>query len=155
MPPTFLYVLALMAWVGCAVVVWAVAAVIVLFPRRRQTGVRLGLAMAFTFPAVIAYQLLATPIVAAFLLGMRIFWKVLEPGSATTTLNPAVILVSISAAGAAFLVAFGSSIVGFWEGWRLGWLLVPGGRFRSVLRDGPLFRSARQLRRYVFRSPAR
>jgi hypothetical protein len=85
---------------------------------------------------------------------MNLFWKTLEPGPATETSNPAVILVSLSAGVAAFAVALGSSVVGFWEGWRLGWLLVPDGRVWSVVHDGPLFRSARYLRRHVFRTRA-
>ena len=152
MPPTFLYLMALIVWVGFAVAVWAVASVLAVLPRSRRTGLRLASAMACTFPAVIAYQLLAAPIVAALLLGMRLFWKTLEPGPATTTSNPAVILVSVSAAACAFFIALGLSIAGFWEGWRVGWLLVPGGHFWSAVHDGPLFRTARFLRRHVFRS---
>jgi hypothetical protein len=64
MPPTFLYLMAFIAWVGLAVLVWAVAVVLAVLPRSRRTGFRLALAMAFTFPAVIGYQLLAAPIVA-------------------------------------------------------------------------------------------
>ena len=154
MPPTLLYLMALIVWVGLAVVVWAIAGVLAVLPRSRRTGLRLALAMAFTFPAVIVYQVLAAPIIAALLLGMNLFWKALEPGPATETSNPAVILVSISAAVAAFAVALGLSVVGFWEGWRLGWLMVPGGRFWSLVQDGPLFRSVRYLHLRVFRSRA-
>src|SRR5262245_55026817 len=154
MPPAFFFWMGLVAWVGLAIVVCAIAGVFTLRSRSRRTGLRLALAMAFTFPAIIAYQLLAAPVIAALLLGMYLFWNTLEPGHATETANPAVILVTIAVASAAFAVAMGMSIVGFWEGWRLGWLSVPGGRLWNVVQDGPLFRSMRYLRRRVSRSRA-
>src|SRR5262252_2217718 len=150
MPPTFLYLIALIVWVSLAAVVWAIAGVLAVLPRSRRTALRLALAMAFTFPAVIAYQLLAAPVIAALLLGMNLFWKALEPGPATETSNPAVILVTISTAVIAYLVALGMSMVGFWEGWRVGWLLGSGGRLWSIVQDGPLFCSVRYLQRRIF-----
>src|SRR5258706_3842679 len=95
MPPTFVYLMALLLWLVVAAAVWVVAAVLVVFPTKRRTGLRLACAMAFTFPGGVTYQVLAAPAVAALLLTLRLIWKTLEPGPETTTSNPVVIAVTI------------------------------------------------------------
>jgi hypothetical protein len=152
LPPTFVYLLFFIGWVGAAAAVWVVAGVLAVFPSRRRTGLRLASAMAGTFPGVITYQLLAAPVVAALLLAMKFFWKTLEPGSGTTTSNPAVITVSIIGALLAFAVVLGMSLAGFREGWRLGWALAGGEDFMVTARNGLLFRIAHRIRGRVKRS---
>ena len=149
MPPTFLYLLFLGLWVLMAVAVWIVAAVLFLLPRQRQTGRQLAAAMAGTFPGVLIYQLLATPIVVAVLGAAWFLWRTLEPGSATVTSNPLVIMAWIVSAGLAFVVVVTMSLTGFWEGWRVGWAFGAGKDVRSVVRSGPLFRLAAYVRNRV------
>ncbi len=154
MPPTFVYLIFLVAWAGVAVATWIVAAAFAVFPEKRRIGFRLASAMAGTIPGVIVYQVLATPIVAAVLLAMRLLSNTLEPGSSTTTSNPTVIILSIIAVGLAFVVVLAMSITGFWEGWRLGWTLAAGENFVRVIRGALLVRIANRVRGTVFRPGA-
>lgn len=151
MPPTFIYLMFFVIWVGVAVAAWIVAATLALLPGKRHIGLRLASAVTGTFPGVITYQVLAAPIVAMLLLAMRLFWKILEPGPGTTTSNPAVIVVSIVSAALAFAVVLAMSLVGFWEGWRFGWALAAGESFMSIIRRGLLFRIAHYIRWRVLR----
>ena len=154
MPPTFLYLVALILWVGFGVAVWVVAAILMIFPGMRRTGRRLACAMAVTFPGVIVYQALAAPVVAALLLTMWLFWKTLEPGPGTTTSNPAVIAISLLTLVLAFIIVLAMSLAGFWEGWRVGWAMGAGQGFMSTARTGPLFRVVRHVRSRLFASGA-
>jgi hypothetical protein len=93
--------------------------------------------MAGTFPFVFAYQLIGAPFVAALLLAAFAIWKILEPGASTTTQNPLVIAVGISAAFLSFGTMLTMSLAGFYEGWRTGWAYAKGRRFQEVLYEGP------------------
>ena len=155
MPPTFVYLMAFTVWVGVAAATWLVAGVLAVFPSKRQTGLRLACAMAFTFPGIIIYQVLAAPAVAALLGTMMLLWKTLEPGPATTTSNPAVIAASIITVVLAFSVVLATSLAGVWEGWRLGWAFAAGESFKSTVRSGILFRIAHRVRSGVRASDAR
>src|ERR1700733_6630966 len=104
MPPTFAYVLAVGIWVFFACVVWLLAGMMILAARTRPFSRPLCLAMAGTFPFVFAYQVIAAPFVAGILLAVWAFWKILEPGTSTTTESPLIIGVSIGGALLAFAV---------------------------------------------------
>ena len=149
MPPTFVYIMAFLLWLALAAAVWVAAGAIALFPTMRRTGASLALAMAGTFPAVIAYQVLAAPFVLAILLGVRLIWKTLEPGRGTSTENPVVIVVSLTGALLALGVAAGMSVAGFVEGWRAGWRVARGEDVMSALRTGPFSRGLRAVRRFT------
>jgi hypothetical protein len=137
--------MALVLWVTLAVAVWLVSGVLLLFPRKRNTGLRLASAMAGTFPAVFACQIIAAPIILALLLTLNFVCKIIEPGTATTTENPAVIFVSIVTVLLSFAIAAGMSFTGFWEGWRTGWLMAGGEGLISALKRGPTARVVRLL----------
>src|SRR5262245_18316651 len=134
MPPAFLYLAALAIWLAGAMSVWFVAGILALFRRTRQRGLATACAMAGTFPGVIAYQILAVPVVLMILVGIRFFWKLLESGDSTVTNNPIVIIVSIGGALIAFVIVLGASLAGFWEGWRAGWSLMMGQSIQASLR---------------------
>lgn len=87
---------ALMAWIFIALVVWCIAAVLAMFRERRHTAKRLALAMAGTFPGVLMYQLLVAPVLATLLLGAHFAWKAVEPGPSSHTENPLVIVAWIA-----------------------------------------------------------
>jgi hypothetical protein len=152
MPPTFLYLMALAFWVALAVVVWIVSIILMLLPGKRRKGFCIASAMAGTFPGVFTYQIIAAPIVIALLLTMQSFWKKIEPGTATTTENPAVIIMAMVTALISFVIVAGMSLTGFWEGWRAGWLLARGDGFRSALQSGPAARLIRLLGKCISRT---
>lgn len=129
--------MALMVWVPIALLVWGIAGMMALLGKKRGTARSLALAMAGTFPGVIVYQCVAAPIVAAILLGIHFVWKTMEPGDSTMTHNPLVIAVSLLGALSAFGITLGLSVVGFYEGWRLGWNFRRGKSFRELLAEGP------------------
>jgi len=149
MPPTFLYLGALAIWLVGAACVWCVAGVLALFRRTRQRGLATACAMAGTFPGVIAYQILSVPFALLILLGILLFWKVLEPGDSTVTENPAVIIATIVGALAAFMIVLTASLAGFWEGWRAGWGFAMGQSISASLRTGPLSRLTVWARRRI------
>ena len=140
MPPTLLYLSALAVWVVVAVAVWLVAAAMSVRRAWRVTAGSLALAMAATFPAVLVFQIVAAPIVAAVLVGGLAVCKAIEPGPSTTTTNPAVIAGMIVVACLPFLCAALSSVAGFVEGWCLGWSVGKGERFSTALWQGPVLR---------------
>jgi hypothetical protein len=140
MPSTFLYLMALVLWVTLAVAVWLVSGVLLLLPRKRNSGLRLASAMAGTFPAVIAYQIIAAPIILTLLLTSNFVCKIIEPRTESTTENPAVIFISIVALLLSFAIAAGMSLTGFCEGWRTGWLMASGEGLISALKYGPTAR---------------
>jgi len=145
MPPTFAYVLALGIWVFFACLVWLAAVVMTLTTRSRPFSRPLCFAMAGTFPFVFAYQVIAAPFVAGILLVVWAFWKILEPGTSTTTENPVIIVVSLGGAFLSFVVMLTMSLAGFYEGWRTGWGFASGRRFQEVIWEGPTVRLLRRL----------
>jgi hypothetical protein len=149
MSPIFAYVLALMAWLTFACVVWFVAGMLSLMRRARFLAWPLCLAMAGTFPFVFAYQIVAAPFVVAIMLVAWAFGKILEPGSSTPTQNPLLITVSIAMAFLSLGVMVAMSIAGFHEGWRFGWACGKGRPWREVIWEGE---AAALLRRVL---PAR
>ena|SRR5579862_9568811 len=136
-PPTFVYLFMFMAWVLFACFVWLTAGLMFLVTRTRIFSRPLCFAMAGTFPFVFAYQLIAAPFVAALLVVAFAILKILEPAASTTTENPLVIAVNISAAFVAFGAILTMSVAGFYEGWRTGWACAKGRRFQEVLSEGP------------------
>lgn len=144
MPPTFLYMMALALWVGLAVLVWLVAAFLFVMPRTRSHARSLSLAMATTFPSVLLFQVVAAPFALGALLVVRLVWEVMEPKHAANTENTVVIVTSIIAVVVTLLVVAGMSSLGFYEGWRAGWLRANGRGWRETIEQGP---SARLIRR--------
>ncbi len=138
MPPTFLYLSALVVWVMVASMLWLVAAVMSFRQGWRVIARSLALAMAATFPAVFVFQAVAAPIIGAVLVGGLAVCRAIEPGSPATTANQAVIAVTTVVVCFAFLCAALSSIAGFYEGWRLGWSVGRGERLATALWQGPV-----------------
>jgi hypothetical protein len=145
MPPIFAYLLLLTIWVFFACLVWLTAGLMYLTTRTRIFSRPLCFAMAGTFPFVFIYQIIAAPFVAALLLAAFGICNILEPGSSTTTHNPLVIVVSITAALLSFGTMLTMSIAGFYEGWRTGWACADGRRFQGVLYEGYTVRLLRQF----------
>src|ERR1017187_2507775 len=123
-----------------------------LWRRTRPTARSLGLAMAGTFPAVLLYQALAAPIALTILFAVWLFWKVVEPGPSTVATSGVVIVVSFAGAISAFTVVLAMSLLGFYEGWRIGWGCGKGQRLSEVIDIGA---SARFLRKLLDKVHAR
>jgi hypothetical protein len=140
MPPTFLIFVMLVIWVSFACIVWTAALVMLLSAKTRRFSKPLCWAMAGTFPFVLAYQILAALPVGIVLLSGWTFWKLLEPGTSSSTSNPVVIAVSICVAFIAFATMLMTSLAGFYDGWRTGWKWGHGQNFRNALLEAPAYR---------------
>jgi len=107
----------------------------------------MSLAMVGTFPGVFFFQLVAAPVAFAVLLIAWLVWRLIEPGNSTTTENPIVIGTSIAVVLIDLLVIGGMSLLGFYEGWRAGWQISKGSRWRDAIAHGPSARILRNLRK--------
>ena len=134
MPPTFLYISALVVWILLACVVWCVAALMLLAPRTRSSAWPMSLAMVATFPFVFAYQIMVSPAVIMMVLGAAALGWFLEPGRSTTE-NPVIIGAAILTALGSVAVVLVSSVAGFFDGWRAGWRLARGRSIKEALSD--------------------
>jgi hypothetical protein len=150
LPPTFIYFVALLVWIPLAGLVWFVAGVMALNRGTRRKGLALALAMAATFPSVFLFQAAAAPLIVAMVVGVAWLSGILDPASTVThvTTNGLVIAMISGTALLAFVTMLTVSVVGFFEGWLLGWRCAHGERFRDVIKRGP---TARLLRRVRFR----
>jgi len=92
--------------------------------------------MACTFPAVIVFQLAALPL-AAIIMGVALLAiRLIDPTNSPETSNPAVIGIGLALVLAEFAVFAGMFLLGFFEGWRTGWLVAKGQGVRSVISRG-------------------
>jgi hypothetical protein len=149
-PPTFIYFVALPVWILLAGLVWLLAGVMALNRGTRRKGLALALAMAATFPSVILFQAAAAPLIAAMVVGVAWLSGILDPASTVThvTTNGLVIAMNIGTGLLAFVTMLTISIIGFFEGWMLGWGCAHGERLRDIIKRGP---TAGLLRRLGFR----
>jgi hypothetical protein len=86
----------------------------------RRKGLAVALAMAATFPSVFLFQAAAAPLLAGMVFGVSWLSSILDPASTVTT-NGLVIAMNIGTALLAFVTMLTVSIIGFFEGWLLGW----------------------------------
>ena len=150
LPATFIYFVALPVWTLLACLVWLLAGMMALNRGTRRKGLALALAMAATFPAVFLFQAAAAPLLAGMVLGVSWLSSILDPASTVTqtTTNGLVIAMNIGTALLAFVTMLTVSIIGFFEGWLLGWGCAHGEHFRDVIKRGP---TACLLQRLRFR----
>lgn len=150
LPPTFIYFVALSVWIPLACLVWLLAGVMALNRGTRRKGLALALAMVATFPSVFLFQAAAAPLIVAMVVGVAWLSGILDPASTVThvTTNGLVAAMISGIALLGFVTMLTVSIVGFFEGWLLGWRCAHGERFRDVIKRGP---TARLLRRLGFR----
>jgi hypothetical protein len=76
------------------------------------------------------------------IVGMAWLTHLLDPASRVTgtTTNGLVITISIGTALLVFVTMLILSIIGFLEGWLLGWRCAHGEHFRDVVKRGPTVR---------------
>jgi hypothetical protein len=149
MPPTFLYLLAFAAWLCLAFLVWLTAAFLLILPMTRRFAGPLASAMACTFPTVIIFQLAALPF-AAIIMGVALLaMRLVDPTNSPETTNPTVIGIGLILIAAEFTVFGGMSLLGFFEGWRAGWLAAKGHGLRNVISRGVSARLIKIFRRRV------
>jgi hypothetical protein len=127
MPGYILYVMCFLPWAVLAVVVWAAACV--MYFLGHPVARPLGFAMAATFPAVFLYQIVGLAIDAVILL-LAIFVQSLH-----TTIGdvvfPWILLQTV-------IVMFVVSLLGFREGWKVGWAWGRGSALSDVLMKSSL-----------------
>ena len=142
MPPTFLYLLALMVYVAIACAVWMVAIVLAFSHRRRALAKKIAAGMAGSFPGVFIFQLISAIPVALILLtiaGIPHFGQ--PPDIIIAILAPLMVLFIICIPAVA-------SLLGFYAGWRVAWELAAGRSAREFLQAdrvlGPVVRFLRR-----------
>jgi hypothetical protein len=137
----------LLVWISLACLVWLLAGVMALNRGTRRKGLAPALAMAATFPAVFLFQAVAAPLIVAMVVGAAWLSGILDPASKVThvTTNGLVIAMISGMVLLAFVIMLTVSILGFLEGWLLGWRCAYGERFRDVIRRGPTARLLRPL----------
>jgi ABC-type sulfate transport system permease component len=115
----------------------------------RHKGFALASAMAATFPCVFLFQAAAAPLIVAMVFGAVWLSSILDPASTVTHVTTSGL--EIAALSGTLLLAFVAmlavSVVGFIEGWLLGWRCAYGGRFRDMIKRGP---TARLFRKFGF-----
>lgn len=138
MPLAFLYLMALLAYVGAMLLLLVAAVFLALIPRFRSAASSLALGVSGSFAGVFAFQIVALPIALA------IIWTLLVPigyfhGGGHTT-NPLVIGVEIGA----FLIAAGlfasASLAGFVTGWSAAIARGEGIALRTFLSSSRVWR---------------
>lgn len=75
--------------------------------------------------------------------------RIIDPHTAVNNTlidNQFVIAISITAVFLSLGLMLAASVAGFYEGWRTGWAVARGGRFRDVLFDGPTFTMLRYVK---------
>ena len=144
MPPTFLYLLALLLYFVAACVVWFVAAALAIRPRTRTLAKKIAAGMAGSFPGVFIFQLLVAPLIALVLLAVACIPHSFQPPDILIAVLAPVIVLSIISIPAI------ASLLGFYAGWRVAWELAAGRSARGFLAtDRILGPVVRFLRRWV------
>ena len=106
----------------------------------------MSLAMAGTFPGVFIFQFVAAPFALAILLvAWLVCWRT-ELNASTATEDPLVIGMSVAVILLNLFMIGGMSLLGFYEGWRAGWQISKGRRWRDAIAQGPSARMIRFLR---------
>jgi hypothetical protein len=126
-------------WAALAVIVWVAACVMYLLghPLARP----LGFAMAATFPAVFLFQIIAGVVDAVILLlAALIASRHTRIGDA---IFPWLLLLTV-------IVMFVMSVVGFCEGWRVGWACGKGYALGEAVLERPLVRLALRACPFLF-----
>ena len=138
-PPTFIYFVALSVWIPLACLVWLLAGAMALNRGTRRKGLALALAMAATFPSVFLFQAAAAPLIGAMVFSVAWLSGILDPVSTVThvTTNGLVAAMISGIVLLAFFTMLTVSVVGFFEGWLLGWRCAHGERFRDATKRGP------------------
>ena len=142
MPPTFLYILALMVYFVAACAVWTVAVILAFSHRRRALAKKIAAGMAGSFPGVFLFQLITAPLVALILLTVAGISHLGQP--------PDIIIAVIAPLVVLFIIGIPvvASLLGFYTGWRVAWELAAGRSARELLQtDRVLGPIARFLRR--------
>jgi hypothetical protein len=129
MPPTFLYILALMVYFVAACAVWTVAVILAFSHRRRALAKKIAAGMAGSFPGVFLFQLITAPLVALILLTLVAISHLGQPPDIIIAVMAPLIVLSIVGIPAV------ASLLGFYTGWRVAWELAAGRSAREFLRS--------------------
>ncbi len=128
MPPTFLYILALMVYFVGACAVWLVAVILAFSHSSRALAKKIAAGMAGSFPGVFLFQLISAPLVALILLTIAGISQLGKP--------PDIIIAVIAMLVVPLIIGIPAiaSLLGFYTGWRIAWELAAGRSAREFLR---------------------
>ena len=148
MPPTFAYIMALMAYVVLATLVWILSGLLALIPRTRLAGTKIALAMLFSFPGVLAWQIAGFPILFVIALGLGLLLQLHIQNDVVDTIG--ILLVVIILLGGSFAI----SVAGFADGWRVGWSFAKCKDLQSAIKLSLFYRGFNRLINAVKKSKA-
>jgi hypothetical protein len=140
MPPTFVYFLALSAYLCFGAVALALAAALAVVPAARVMAKRLAGGVIGSYPGVFLFQALSLPVLMA--LGLLI-WLLNRAFQSDTVVAAAVGLTEAMLILGVFAAA---SLAGFVTGWSVGAEVATGMSIRAALGRAWLVRKFRELR---------
>jgi hypothetical protein len=134
MPPTFAYVMCLMAYLALMAVGLAVCVVLLLVPSKRRLALRLCLAILGSLPGILAFQFfvgIPLGVLLAIVLG---FYSAFHPPDWVQWVVgiPTILIIFVSLATA--------SLLGCYTGGRIGWQTGGGVSLRSAITEQRIIR---------------
>jgi hypothetical protein len=134
MPGYVLYIMCFLPWVALATLVWITA--FVMYCIRQPLARPLAFAMAATFPAVFLFQMIAG-VVDAIVLALVIWIQSLQTSNGEMVLSWMLL--------GTVIVMLVMSVIGFYEGWNIGWACGKGLRLREPILERRSVRLALRL----------
>jgi hypothetical protein len=141
MPPTFVYFLALAAYLCFGAVALVLAAALAVVPAARTTAKRLAGGVIGSYPGVFVFQALSLPVLMALGLLIWLLNRAFQAGSAVAAavgFTEAMLILGVFAA---------ASFAGLVTGWSVGAEVATGMSVRAAVGRTWFVRKLRELRR--------
>lgn len=134
MPPTFAYVICLMAYLALMVVGLAVCVLLFLVPSKRSLALRLCLTIIFSLPGMLVFQfIVGIPLGVMLALVLEFYSSSHPPDWVEWVIGiPTILIVFVSMAAA--------SLLGCYTGGRIGWQTGAGVSLKSAIAEQRIIR---------------
>jgi hypothetical protein len=129
MPPTFAYVMCLMAYLAAMLIALVLCIPLFLVPSKRRLALRLSLAILASLPGLLVFQFVVGLALGVLLLAVLSFYAVFHPPDWVQWIVgiPTILIMFVS------LVA--ASLWGCYTGGRIGWDMGGGKPFRTTIKQ--------------------
>jgi hypothetical protein len=134
MPPTFAYVMCLMAYLALMAVGLAVCVVLFLVPSKRRLSLRLGLAILVSLPGILVFQFIVGIPLGVLLVIVLGFYSAFHPPDWVQW------VVGISTIIIMFVSLAAASLLGCYTGGQIGWQTGAGVSLRSAIAEQKIIR---------------
>jgi hypothetical protein len=133
MPPTFLYIIAFLAYSAITAAVLLASTPLALVASTRPLGLKLATGAMLSLPSMLFFQVLSLPLVFLVVLFSALAMNLLSPW-------PSVQAMAILPVALAMLVLFASaSAYGIYSGYRTAWMVFSGSSWRAAIGSDKLF----------------